>query len=146
MKKFITASLIVLAAAAMTACCPCRFARKNTKPFIETTWHLIQLAGQDLQLADNTFNITFRTDNMMSGIGSCNRFNAKYNVDMTKESLDIGVIASTRMLCADVATEQRLYTELDGATHYEIDGSTLILINNGEIRALFTAVENPEKN
>ena len=141
MKKIICASLIMLVAAAIVGCCPCRKTRKTAEPFVGTTWHLIQLAGQDLQLADNTFNITFRNDNMVSGVGSCNRFNAKYNVDMEKESLNIGVIASTRMLCPDSETEQRLFIELDGTTHYEIDGSILILINNGEIRALFSAVE-----
>lgn len=145
MKRLICASLIMLAAAAIIGCCPCRRSHKTAKPFTDTTWHLVQLTGQDLELAENTFNITFRSDSMLSGVGSCNRFNAKYKVDTAKESLDIEVIASTRMYCPDNALEQRLYIELDGATHYEIDGSTLILINNGEIRALFSAVAPEEK-
>lgn len=144
MKKFITASLIMLVAAAAVGCCPCRRSgsSKNVKPFIGTTWHLIQLAGQDMQLADNTFNVTFGPDNRLSGIGSCNRFNASYDVDTVKESLKVGVIATTRMFCPDNGNEQKLFNELDQATHYEIDGSMMLLLKDGEVRAIFSAAES----
>lgn len=139
MKKIIFSALIMLVAASIVGCCPCRLTRKNAKPFQGTTWHLIQLSGRDVHFDNGVFDITFGANNKLTGIGACNRFSASYK-STDKEALDIDVIASTRMLCPDIETEQKLFKELDEATHYEIDGSMLLLLNNGEIRAIFSAV------
>lgn len=141
MRKFLSFSLIMLITAALAGCCPCRFARKNAKSFTGTTWHLIQLAGRDVHFEAGTFDVTFNADKKLTGIGACNRFSANYKAT-DKESLDVDMIASTRIFCPESETEQQLFRELDDATHYEIDGSMLLLLKNGEIRAIFSAVEN----
>lgn len=140
MKNILFKVAMLLVAAAIIGCCPCRFSRKNAKPFVGTRWHLIQLAGQDVKFEEGTFDLTFNANNKLSGKGACNNFSASYKAT-DKEALDIGTIAATRMLCPDSNVEQRLYTELDNATHYEIDGQLLLLLNNGEIRAIFSAAE-----
>ena len=129
---------MLLLAALIIGCCPCRFSRKNAKPLIGTTWHLIQLLGQDVHFKNGTFDITFGDDNRLTGIGACNNFSASYSTT-ANEGIDVGTIASTRMFCPESETEQKLFRELDDATHFEIDGAMLLLLNNGEIRAIFSA-------
>lgn len=143
MKKSLFKFSILFVVAVAAGCCPCRFARKNAKPLTGTTWHLVQLSGRDVQLETGTFDITFGADNRLTGIGACNRFSAEFKTT-EKETLDIGTIAATRMLCPGSDTEQRMFQELDDATHYEIDGSMLIILNNGEIRAIFAAADTGE--
>lgn len=144
MKRFIYLFSILLAVAATVVdCCPCRFTRKNAKPLTGTRWHLVQLNGRDVQFPAGTFDITFGEDGRIAGRGACNGFNAAYSTT-ENEGINIGTIASTRMYCPDSDTEQLLYNELDGATHYEIDGSMLLLLNNGEIRAIFSADETSD--
>lgn len=104
-------------------------------------WHLQQLRGNDVSFADSLFNVTFGSDGRLSGIGACNRFTAEWSAT-EKRALDVGTIASTRMFCPDADSEQTMFAELDGATHYEIDADMLLLLNNGEIRAIFKAQDN----
>lgn len=140
MKTAIKNTAVIILAAAITACCPCRFARKYAKPFEGTTWHLVQLTGRDVHFDPDTFNITF-ADGQLHGKGSCNNFAATYT-STDKEALSISKIASTRAFCPESKTEQQLFTELDDATHYEITGSMLFLLKNGEIRAIFSAPDD----
>ena len=44
-------------------------------------------------------------------------------------------------MCPNIEVEQTMFKELDDATFYEIDGPMLLLLNNGEIRAIFQAQE-----
>lgn len=136
-----------VAAAVIIGCCPCRFSTKHAKPLVGTEWHLVQLSGTDVDVEKQQFNVMFSADGRLSGTGACNRFNASYTTTDT-HAIDIGTIASTRMMCPDIEREQKLFRELDDATHYEIDGPMLLILNNGEIRAIFTAAEPsaPEKS
>lgn len=132
--------ITLLLAISTIACCPCRFSRKNAKPLVGTEWHLVQLRGNDVSFAAETFNVTFAEDGSLAGIGACNRFTAPYSVT-EKRGIDIGTIASTRRLCPNIEAEQTMFKELDEAAFYEIDGPILLLLNDGEIRAIFQAKE-----
>ena len=146
MKKVFYMTLIVaVAALALTDCCPCRKTRKSAKPLTGTTWHLIQLEGRDVNFDAEMFNVTFGEDGKFNGRGACNSFGGNYKADTAKETLEIGTVAATRALCPDIEVEQKLFNELDGATHYEIDGSMLLLLKDGEIRAIFSAAESSSK-
>ena len=131
---------ITLTAVGIAACCPCRFSTKNARPLVGTEWHLVQLRGNDVAFDAQSFNIRFSDDGTLSGIGACNRFNAPYSV-MEKRAINIGTIASTRRLCPNIEAEQSMFRELDDAAFYEIDGPMLLLLKDGEIRAIFKAVE-----
>lgn len=84
--------------------------------------------------------MSFGTDGRLTGFGACNGFSADYTAT-SKGVLDIGLINSTRVYCPNSSVEQQLFTELDNATHYEIDGQIMLLLQNGEIRAIFSAVK-----
>ncbi len=132
--------VLSLVAVIAVSCCPCRFSRKNAKPLVGTEWHLVQLRGNDVKFSSDTFNLTFAADGSLSGIGACNRFTAPYSVN-DKRGINIGTIASTRRLCPYIESEQSMFRELDDAAFYEIDGPMLLLLNDGEIRAIFQAKE-----
>lgn len=135
-----TKIFITLTAVALAACCPCRFSTKNARPLVGTEWHLVQLRGNDVAFDAQSFNIHFADDGTLSGIGACNRFNAPYSTT-EKRAINIGTIASTRRLCPNIEAEQSMFRELDDAAFYEIDGPMLLLLKDGEIRAIFKAVE-----
>ncbi len=140
MRDFAPRVLFVLCALLTVACCPCRFSRKNAKPLVGTEWHLVQLRGNDVRFDSDSFNLKFAEDGSLSGIGACNRFTAPYSVT-EKRAIDIGTIASTRRMCSNIEAEQTLFRELDDAAFYEIDGPMLLLLKDGEIRAIFHAKE-----
>ena len=48
-------------------------------------------------------------------------------------------MASTRMFCPDLDREQAFGDVLSGATHYEVDGDMLMLLTDGELRAVLQA-------
>jgi heat shock protein HslJ len=49
-------------------------------------------------------------------------------------------LASTRMMCPDVALETEFAQILERATHYEIDGDMLLILSNGEMQAVLHAI------
>ena len=136
----ITALAALLLTTTMVACTTHRFSSKSDKPLIGTEWHLVQLQGEDVSFAGEKFNVVFAADGSLAGIGACNRFTAPYSTTK-KKKIDIGTIASTRRLCPDIESEQAMFKELDGATSYEIAGSTLQLYREGCICAVFRAKE-----
>lgn len=138
MKSSIIKTSLLALVVVVTACCPCRFSRKNAKPLVGTEWHLVQLRGGDVSFADDKFNLRFSSEGSLSGIGSCNNFMAPYSTT-EKRTINIGTIASTRRYCPESEVEQTLFKELDDAQFYEIDGPMLLLLNDGEIRAVFKA-------
>lgn len=140
MNQRITRTIIALLTLTTVACCPCRFSRKNARPLVGTEWHLVQLRGNDVSFDAQSFNIHFADDGTLAGIGACNRFTAPYTTGENR-SIDINTIASTRRFCPNIEAEQTLFRELDDAAYYEIDGPMLLLLKDGEIRAIFQAVE-----
>lgn len=140
MKRGFSAIFVFALIVALSACCPCRFGRKNAKPLVGTEWHLVQLRGNDVTLDAASFNLQFAADGTLAGVGACNRFTAPYSVS-EKRGVEIGTIASTRRLCPNIEMEQAMFRELDEAMFYEIDGPMLLLLTNGEIRAIFQAKE-----
>ncbi len=138
-KRLCIAALLALSAIS-SGCCPCRFGRKNAKPLVGTEWHLVQLRGNDVLLDAASFNVQFAANGSLAGVGACNRFTAPYSIT-DKRVIDVGTIASTRRLCPNIELEQTMFREIDEATFYEIDGPMLLLLNNGEIRAVFQAKE-----
>lgn len=124
----------------LCGCCSvCRQRQKNARPLTGTTWHLVQIGGEEVSLPVDKFNMTFDTEGRVGGIGACNRFTAPYTISEGM-GLHIGEMASTRMYCEDIDTEGRMFGILSSATHYDIDYDILIIISDGTIKALFKAL------
>ena len=133
--------ILIIAAIAMsaTACCKCElFQKRYGKPLVGTQWQLAQIEGRDVTPEDN-YTIIFAADNMLSGIAECNRLTARYSATLegNMKILDMG---TTRMLCPNDEQERRFIEILGSTTNYKLDGPMLMLISNGELRAIFQAV------
>lgn len=125
-------------------CCACRKG-KNAKPLVGTQWHLVRMMERDLQIAPEQFLFTFDADGQFAGKGGCNRMMGSYKTT-DNGGITFSGVASTRMMCPEVDLETELSKILEGATHYEIDGDMLMLLSNGEMQAVFQAVEPSAKS
>ncbi len=140
MKIFVKIALLSLVATLMAACCACRSNKqKNRQPLVGTEWQLVQLDGRTMQPADDTFTITFLPkENRLAGVGACNRLTGTYAATESQK-LRIESLASTRMMCPDMEAERKFIETLEATTHYDMDGPMLLLLSNGELRAIFQA-------
>jgi len=121
-------------------CCACHSYQKQTrKPLVGTEWRLIQLGGRNIRSESGQFTVRFAEDGTLSGVGNCNRLMGHYELTGDR-MLKIGPIASTRMACpSDEDTEAALCKTLEATDHYDMDGPMLLLLSNGELRAVFQA-------
>ena len=124
MRRVFVFSVVAVMALLAVGCCACRKG-KNAKP--------------------EDFIFTFDADGHFGGKGACNRMMGSYTTT-DKGGITFGNVASTRMMCPNVDLEAELSKILEDATHYEIDGDMLMLLSNGEMQAVFQAVEASAKS
>ena len=108
---------------------------------LSNIWHDIS----PKRIAPEDFIFTFDADGHFGGKGACNRMMGSYTTT-DKGGITFGNVASTRMMCPNVDLEAELSKILEDATHYEIDGDMLMLLSNGEMQAVFQAVEASAKS
>lgn len=144
MRRVFVFSVVAVMAMLAVGCCACRKG-KNAKPLVGTQWHLVRMMERDLQIAPEDFIFTFDADGHFGGKGACNRMMGSYTTT-DKGGITFGNVASTRMMCPNVDLEAELSKILEDATHYEIDGDMLMLLSNGEMQAVFQAVEASSKS
>ena len=143
MKFLLRIAVVAGLAALMAGCCHCRsYQRKTRRPLVGTEWQLIQLGGETIRPVEGRFTITLTEQGELSGAGDCNRIFGPYQSDKDR-SLKIGPLASTRMACPDMKHERAFIEALESATHYDMDGPMLLILSNGELRAVFQAVPAP---
>jgi heat shock protein HslJ len=84
-------------------------------------------------VGDSRVTVAFGEDGRIHGDGSCNRYNAAYQ--LTGEGLSIGAAASTMMACAQPLMEQerRFFGALAAVRRFEIapDGALVLLSDDG---------------
>lgn len=106
-------------------------------------WQLIQLGGKSVRPEEGTFSLQFDAEKQtVSGTGACNRLSGNYTTG-ERRALSIGPLASTRMTCPDMDRERDYAEALEATTHYDMDGPMLLLLSNGELRAVFQAQPAP---
>lgn len=139
MKFLIRIAALAAVVALLGACCKCRsYQRKYSKPLVGTEWQLVQLNGQDLQPEADRYTVLFGADGRLSGVGACNRLTGTYQLGENR-AVAISQLASTRMACPGMDREQTFMDMLTATTHYEMDGPMLMLLTDGELRAVFQA-------
>ena len=136
MKKLFV--MLMVATMVVGCCSPCRSRVKNAKSLEGTTWHLVKVGGESVTLPDNEFNIILN-ENGLGGRGACNSLLGQYATG-DKSALRFSHLGSTKMLCPhNEALEMQLMQILSKTTHYDIDYDMLMLMQNGEIIAVFKA-------
>ena len=119
-------------------CSTCRSRVKNAKPLEGTVWHLVKIGGESLTLPADEFNIILN-EKGLGGRAACNSLLGQYATG-DKYALRFSHLGSTKMLCPhNEALETRLTQILAKTTHYDIDYDMLMLMQNGEILAIFKA-------
>lgn len=139
--KFLRLAIIASLALAAASCCSCRKGKTNAqanKPLVGTEWKLAQLNGQGVTAGENSFTLMFDDEGRFSGRGDCNSYFGAYTVTADGK-ISTGNMGSTRALCPGVDKENEYYKVLDEADSYRIDGSSLMLLKNGELVAVFAA-------
>ena len=141
MKRIIVMFLAVLAAGCShTKECHCRtYQKKYRRPLTGTEWQLVQLYGQNVRSEKGAFVFTLSPDEgRIEGTGACNRLSGSYTTD-AKRTLKIGPLRSTRMACPEAEAEKKFVEALETTTHYDMDGPMLLLLSDGELRAVLQA-------
>ena len=128
--------IICLAVAAFAACTP-----KNTpmtKPagtgglsVTGTYWKLIELNGQAFKASDmgKPAFLQLAADGKMSASAGCNNMMGTYKLD-GPTGISFGPVASTRMACPDMESEQAFSAMLSEVNTYAINGNQLMLAKN----------------
>ena len=131
MKILLKIAALAAVAALAAGCCSCRsYQKKNRRPLVGTEWQLIQLGGKAVKPEEGKFTLTFLAEeNRIAGVGACNRIMGRYEAT-EKGALKIGPLAST---------EDAFTKALESTTHYDMDGPMLLLLSDGELRAVFQA-------
>jgi len=134
----------LLAGSCSAAKCHCRaYQKKYRRPLTGTTWQLVQLNGRSVQAEEGKFLLTLSAEEgRLAGVGACNRLAGKFETDKSR-ALTFGPIVSTYMACPDLEREHEFIRALRSTTHYDMDGPVLILLSDGEMRALLQAVPEP---
>ncbi len=160
MKLFYRFCSFAALAAVIVGCCNCRALRKSQKPLIGTEWQLVQLGGRMLDSVNKAeteadggrFTLLFtkaeasaeNDGNNLYGIGACNRYLGSYTLGENR-ALTISDLATTRMMCPDIETEDAYFEALRSVTHYDMDGPMLLLFSNGDLKAIFQAKAATDK-
>ena len=140
MKFLCRIAVVAGLAALMSGCCNCRsFQKKTRRPLVGTEWQLIQLGGETVRPEEGRFTFTLQAETgQLVGTGACKSLSGSYKSD-EKRSLKIGPLAATRMACPDLKREQAFIEALESATHYDMDGPMLLILSDGNLRAVFQA-------
>ncbi len=145
MKIITIIATAALAAIVCAGCCHCRsYQKKTRRPLCGTTWQAVQLNGRDVVREEpQQYTIILSENGDMAGQGDCNRLMGHYTADESR-AIRFADIASTRVMCPRGSRESEFIAALNSATHYDMDGPMLILLSNGEQRAVFQAQEVAE--
>ena len=138
MKILLRIAVIAAVAALAAGCCKCRsYQKKNRRPLIGTEWQLIQLDGRAVKPEAGKFYVMQKGELAFSK-RACTRLMGKYETT-DKGALRIGPIASTMMACPGMEQEDAFTKALEATTHYDMDGPMLLLLGDGELKAVFQA-------
>lgn len=144
-KKSILASLILMVAF-LGSCSPERSEQTATEtaPAVLPAgdWQLAEMLSGGKQVALNpNLPVALRIEaNRISGKAPCNQYNA--NVETGPgESLHVGAIAATKMMCPEAMEQEQLYLEALGhISHFRVESGKLELSSDsGDLSLRFVA-------
>ena len=133
---FVTPLMLLLFA---SGCCDCRKQAKFQKPLVGTQWQAVQIMAEDITPEEDSYTLTLHDNGTFTARGTCNNLSGTFHMT-TSRALDITPGASTLRMCNDNGAEKRYFEMLDGVTHYEMDGSMMLLLRSGELVGIMQAI------
>lgn len=100
---------------------------------IEGKWRIVSVFGESISVSDQAPFVNFDTNNRrISAFAGCNRLSGSIKSG-EKNTLTISNVASTRMACPDMSTEQNVLTALEQVAGFGIspNGSLLFFSAGG---------------
>lgn len=126
------------AAGALACVCSCSTARKAaaTIDALDGEWRIVEVEGQALspKAGEKEAFIGFDVkDNRLYGNTSCNNLVGGLQADAKKGTISFGQTGSTRMMCADMTTEEKVLGAFGKIEKYEItpDGRMTLMTADG---------------
>ena len=112
---------------ALFGCCPVLSAGSGKAKLQETQWVATRINGDAIKGSAPT--LTIKKDHAY-GSSSCNRYTGKVTLD-DNNTLQFGLIASTRMACLGDADRQEIafFKALQSVTSYHLNQGDLILLD-----------------
>ncbi|MDE7122868.1 MAG: META domain-containing protein [Alistipes sp.] len=137
MKRCFAAAALLVAAVACD--------RRADLPLEGTGWKLSSMAGipaETIAAEEDAFTLWFdAAETLVAGRTNCNRFFGPYR--LAGRDLEFGDLGMTRMACPGMEYEDLFVGMLDEVDGYRIEGDRLVLTDDGEVLAVFSAVELP---
>lgn len=144
MKKLSIFIVCAITAVLMTGCCGCRLnSNKQVKQLLETRWKLTELGTTKTLAASDadSYTLSFEPkEGRIFGKADCNRYFGGY-VIKDKNSVSFTNTGATRMMCPNDSNEQQFLMMLSKVNGFVIDGSKLVLMNDGSTLAVFEPVK-----
>ncbi|MBW7467396.1 heat shock protein HslJ [Pontibacter aydingkolensis] len=117
----------------------------DDETILDAYWMLLSLEGENVpESRDNrmAYMRLQERENDILGFAGCNKFSGKYK--LTETSLQLSDLASTRMSCPYIETENKLMEALRSTTSYRKSGDVLTLYAGNKAVATFRA-GNPDQ-
>ena len=137
MKNLLVSICIASTAFAMSSCRTVEKAAPLSS--INGDWNIVEVSGAKVVTGeDGTLPfISFDTNTgKLSGYSGCNRMMGEFNLKAQNGSLELGQIASTRMMCADMNTENAVLGALNKVKLYKTSGSDKLILCNADKRPM----------
>lgn len=131
-KKSMNMKKIMVLVSAVAAMVSCGTAQKSVSlSDLNGEWSVVKIKGSDVAAADGQDAPFIGIDadkKHIYGSTSCNRITGALDVDTEKGTIDLGKMGSTRMMCPDMALEDRLLGAFGEVKSFKLKkGSTLML-------------------
>lgn len=134
-KLFVSLCLTGLLAALSS--CKTSQNQASTAADISGEWKITEVNGKSIttQQDGQEAYIGFDTSRKsMSGCAGCNRIFSNFDIDTKKGTISFGDIASTRMMCADMTTEDLVLGAIGKVSRYQTgkDGTLTLKSDDGK--------------
>lgn len=115
---------IALLAALSTALAGCNSTSTLSSTALPGSWHVSSIQNKAV-IADSHAQLTFNSENKLSGSASCNIIFASYTLEADK--IDIGPVATTQKMCltASMDQEQLLLQALNKVKRFQLSNDEL---------------------
>lgn len=134
MKKLFVLSCIAGAIFALSSCKTSQN-RASATADINGEWNITEVNGHSIKTAEGEPRAYMSLDTkgkQMNGCAGCNRIFGRFDIDTAKKTIGFGDVASTRMMCADMTTEDLVMGTFGKLASYETVGDNTLILKSAD--------------